>query len=57
MRHDPAAQIGLKIAGEQEDAVIETALDPCLVVFHKSGSLAFVAGEFKQDDKHVIGPL
>src|SRR5262249_51579958 len=54
VRKDPAAGIGLKAADQQEDAVIEAALDPRLVAFHELTGLAFVSGESEQYDKHPV---
>jgi hypothetical protein len=45
VRDNPAAQIRLKIADQEKDAVIKPALDPLLVAFHEPAGLAFVAGK------------
>jgi hypothetical protein len=50
--HDPAAQIRLETADQQEHAVIKTAFDPFVVAFHELAGAAFVLGKFELHDEH-----
>jgi hypothetical protein len=52
--HNPAAQIRLKTPDQQKYAIIETAIDPLIMPFHKLAGLVFVTGKSKKYDKHWI---
>jgi hypothetical protein len=45
--HDAAALSGLEGADRKENAIVESARDPGLVVFHEFASPAFVFGKFE----------
>jgi hypothetical protein len=54
MYEKAAAKAGAEAAGEQEHAVVEPALDPCLVGFHQPAGAVLPVGEPEQHDVHEI---
>lgn len=49
VRQNPATQVGLETAGQQENPVIESPFDPCLVGIHELAGPAPVDGEWQND--------
>jgi hypothetical protein len=53
---NPAAQLRLNAAREQENAIIEATLDPSVMAFHELACLALVDRKLQQYDKHQLTP-